>query len=138
MLSEFLTSAQSNALIQYAIFFLLIIGLFLVIVSAALINEQNENETINGYLIETVSSRVGRDSPGENHASPLPHDSLLWKIGLMNTGLNMSVLAALYSSDENLKPWVSESICWRLLFCFGVTLASTYEGRMMISHRIPR
>jgi hypothetical protein len=134
MLSEFLTPQQGNALIQYAVFFLLIIGLFLVLVSAALINEQDETETINNYFIGSAISRVERNLPGANQASP--YDSLVWKTGLMHTALNMSILAVLYSRKEKLEPWVSESMCWRLLFCFGVTWASMYDGRL-VSNRIP-
>lgn len=131
MLSGILTSAQSNALIQYAVFFLLIIGLFLVIISAALIDEQNDTETINTNLIETANSRVERNLTGANLSSQLAHGSLFWKVGLMNIALNMSILAALYSCEEKLEPWVTESMFWRLLFCFGVTWASMYDGRLV-------
>jgi hypothetical protein len=135
---EFLALQQSNSiLLQFAVFFLLVIGLILVIVSVAFMNEQNENdESINiDFLESTIENSRVTWPPSDPYSTPQPvHGALLWKIGMLNIILNMAVFAALFFLDNHLRPWVTESMCWRLLFCIGGTWTSLYDFQLASSN----
>jgi hypothetical protein len=134
-----LGSEQCNLLLLFAVFFLLVVGLVLVIISVAFINEQSENEIIAfDFLNEVVeNSRIARPASSLSDLTQPLHDTFLWKIGLFNIVLNMSLFAALYTYDKRLKSWVFESMCWRLLFCLGGTWTSLYDFKL-VSNKMHR
>ena len=135
-----LGSEQNNILLLFAVFFLLVIGLVLVIVSVAFMNEQDETEsfTMDNFLNEAIeNSRISRPVSSLSDPNQPVYGTFLWKIGLFNIVLNMSFFAALFTLDKRLKPWVSESMCWRLLFCFGGTWTSLYDYKL-VSNKMHR
>ncbi len=124
---------RSNALLQFAVFFLMVIGLVPVMISAAFMNERNENEDTDVDAFEPAFETSQIDSPlsDPNYASG--HEELIWKIGFFNIALNMSLLAALCLLDNRLEPWVAESMCWRLLLCIGAAWLSSVSEFQLIS-----
>jgi hypothetical protein len=110
-----------------------------VIISVSFMNEQNENEIIAiDFLNEAIgNSRIAQPVSSLFDLSQPVQNTFFWKIGLFNIVLNMSLFAALISFDRRLKPWVSESMCWRLLFCFGGTWTSLYDFKL-VSNKMHR
>jgi hypothetical protein len=130
MLSEFIRSEQIDELLQFAALFIMIIGLFLYFLSANFINEQLETRNIDIDFFSSTISSMRQNIHRINNASPRARDSLPWRLGWLNIALNFGVYAYLYTREKKPEPWVFGSMCWRLLFCFGVTWANKNGGQL--------
>ncbi len=135
--SEFMGSEESKTLTQYAVFFFFIIGLVPVMVFVAFMREQNEDESTDDVTVPSFeSSRISWPLSELQYASQPGQGELLWKLGWFNISINLSLLAAICVFDKRLKLWVIESMCWRVLLCFGAAWISLFDFQLAVSNRI--